>query len=70
MSARRGVGRRLAEFETNCILAEREFTTLDKTAMYKDKVEPCIYVIKLLLGIVCVIISAVLVVHLFMFVLL
>jgi LMBR1 domain-containing protein 1 len=60
----------LGEFESNCILAEREFTTLDNTAQYRKKVEPCWYVLKLILGILCLLISLILIVHLFLYVLL
>lgn len=67
---RRAVGRKLAEFESNCILAEREFTILDNTAQYRKKVEPCWYAMMLILGILCLIISLILIVHLFLYVLL
>lgn len=68
--ARRQIQTRQNEFESNCILIEREFTRLDQTAQYKHKVEPLVYVIKLLLGIICIVISLIIVIHLFCYILL
>lgn len=53
------------QFESNCILIEKEFNKLDMTAQYKVKVEPCLYVLYLVLGFVCIVISLILTIHLF-----
>ena len=53
------------EFESNCILIEKDFQRLDMTAQYKHKVEPLVYVLKLILGLFCIIISLILVIHIF-----
>jgi LMBR1 domain-containing protein 1 len=58
------------EFESNCILIEKEFNRLDQTASYKHKVEPLVYVIKLILGILCIIISLIIMIHIFCYLLL
>jgi len=64
---RRRAGRKVAEFEANCILAEQEFTRLDQTRQYRNKVEPILYWIYLILGILCIVISAIIVVHMFVY---
>jgi LMBR1 domain-containing protein 1 len=46
-------------------LIEKEFNRLDMTAQYKVKVEPCLYALYLILGLACIIISLILIVHLF-----
>jgi LMBR1 domain-containing protein 1 len=58
------------EFEANCILIEKDFQRLDQIASYKHKVEPMVYVFKLILGFVCIILSLILVIHIFCYLLL
>ena len=58
------------EYEANCILAEKEFNTLDSVSQYRNKVEPLKYALLLICGILCLIISLVIIVHLFLFLLL
>lgn len=43
---------------------------MDLIAQYKDNVEPCLYVFKLILGLTCIIISLILVIHIFCYLLL
>lgn len=68
--SRRAVQARQNQFESNCILIEKDFNRLDQTAQYKHKVEPLVYVIQLLLGLVCIIISLIIVIHFFCYILL
>lgn len=67
---RRNVQGRQNEFEANCILIEKDFQRLDQIASYKHKVEPMVYVFKLILGFVCIILSLILVIHIFCYLLL
>ena len=53
------------QFETNCIIAEREFQRLDKISGYRNKVEPLIYSCKLILAIVLAALSLVMLIHWF-----
>lgn len=52
------------------MIAEKEFERLDNTAQYKNKVEPCLYFFKLLLGFCCIILSIFFVVHMFLYLIL
>lgn len=70
MRYRRGVNRRLNEYEANCMLAEKEFETLDNVAQYSKKVEPLKFAIYLICGIVCLLFSLMILVHMFLFLLL
>eukprot|EP00347_Sterkiella_histriomuscorum_P021703 403333058 len=67
---RRAVGRRQNEFETNCMLAEKEFQRLDNTAQYRNKVEPLLYFLKLFLGLCSIVISLIFVIHMFVYLIL
>lgn len=67
---RRYVNRRLHEFEANSMIAEKEFNTLDNTAQYRTKVEPLKYCLYLFLGLIFLIISLAIIVHLFLYLLL
>ena len=58
------------EFESNCILIEKDFNRLDSSAQYKVKVEPLIYFFKLILGLVSIIISLIVMIHVFCYLLL
>jgi LMBR1 domain-containing protein 1 len=51
-------------------MIEKDFNRLDQIAAYKHKVEPCVYVIKLLLGLVCIVISLIMAIHVFCYLLL
>ena len=64
------MSRRQNEFESNCILAEKEFNRLDQTAAYRKKVEPLLYFLKLILGIVCIVLSVMVIIHMFCYLLL
>ena len=55
------------KFETNCMIAEREFQRLDMIAAYKEKVEPCKYTCYLVLGALMAILSIVFMVHIFLY---
>ena len=67
---RRGVQARQNEFEANCIMIEKDFTRLDQVAAYKHKVEPLLYVLKLVLGLLCIVISLIMAIHVFCYLLL
>ena len=67
---RRNIARRMNEYETNCMIAEKEFNNLDNTAQYSVKVEPLKYCVYLFLGILCLLISILIIVHMFCFLLL
>lgn len=43
---------------------------MDQTAQYKHKVEPLVYALKLILGLICIVISLIIVIHMFCYVLL
>lgn len=43
---------------------------MDSAAAYKNKVEPLCFALKLILGILCLIISMILIIHLFLYILL
>jgi len=51
------------EFESNCILVEKEFETLRKIAQYKHKVEPCRYTCNFILGMFTTVIFFIIFVH-------
>ncbi len=51
-------------------MIEKDFHRLDQIASYKHKVEPMVYIFKLILGILCIIISLILVIHIFCYLLL
>jgi len=51
-------------------MIEKDFQRLDQIASYKHKVEPMVYVFKLILGIICIVISLILVIHIFCYLLL
>jgi len=67
---RRNVQGRQNQFEANCILIEQDFQRLDQVAAYKHKVEPMMYVLKLILGIICIVISLIMMIHIFCYLLL
>ena len=58
------------QFEINCIIAEREFQKLDNIASYNKKVEPLKYSCKLILAILMFVLSVLLVIHSFCYVVL
>ncbi len=51
----------MRQLETKTLSMETEFRKLQDQAQYKENVEPCFYVGKLLLGILCMIISGILI---------
>jgi len=55
------------KFETNCMIAEREFERLDMIAAYKDKVEPCKWTCYLVLGVLSAVLSVVFMIHIFLY---
>ena len=64
---RRFFNRDLTKFEARCLIAEREFGTLDQIANI-SKVEPFLYWSKLVMGIIVSILSFVWVLHIFLWV--
>jgi len=56
------------QFEINCMIAEREFQRLDKISAFSQKVEPCLYALKLVAGLIMFVISVILIVHTFCYV--
>ena len=51
-------------------MIEKDFIRLDQVAAYKHKVEPLVYVVKLILGLLCIVISLIMVIHVFCYLLL
>lgn len=54
-----------SKFERDCELAETEFNKLDKIASYNLNVEPCKFVLWLIVGILFGILSLVMMIHIF-----
>jgi LMBR1 domain-containing protein 1 len=65
---RRGFNRQLTKFETQCLIAEKEFVMLEKVSDIK-KTEPILYYLKLIAGIVLAIMSFMWILHIFLWVL-
>ena len=51
-------------------MIEKDFNRLDSVAAYKHKVEPLMYVLKLILGLLCIVISLIMAIHIFCYLLL
>ena len=56
------------QFETNCIIAEKEFQRLDQIAQYNNKVEPVKYTCKLILAIFMLACSVIMLIHTFSYI--
>lgn len=54
---RRQFNRKIRIFEIKSLLAEKEYTILEKETDYFKKVEPLTYTFKLVLGIICTLLS-------------
>lgn len=65
--ARRKLAGEQAKFETNCLLAEKEFNRLDQIAAYSSKVEPVKYAFYLVVGVLMGIACFLAIVHIFCF---
>ena len=65
---RRTFGRDLTKFEARCLIAEQEFIVLEKVTKL-SKVEPWLYYLKAIAGILLIVLSFIWFVHIFLFVL-
>lgn len=54
---RRTFNRKVRVYEIKGLLAEKEYTILEKEADYFKKVEPLAYTLKLILGVLCTFLS-------------
>jgi len=54
-------------FETNCIVAEKQYKRLEMISQYRDKVTPCKYNGMLILGLFSFALSVLFMVHIFMY---
>jgi len=65
---RRTFNRDLNKFEIQCMIAEKEFLALERVTKM-SKLEPCLYWLKLLFGLIFIILSVVWIIHTFLWVL-